>query len=66
MNLSPKAKDACNIIADLYVPEQRIILEKLVLEGTFGRLYLGRIHRKANKRKARPERWEKALVKSVS
>ncbi|TGZ61724.1 hypothetical protein CRM22_007847 [Opisthorchis felineus] len=66
MNLSPKAKDACNIIADLYVPQQRIILEKLVLEGTFGRLYMGRIRRKANKRKARPERWEKALVKSVS
>ncbi|KAF7257505.1 hypothetical protein EG68_04676 [Paragonimus skrjabini miyazakii] len=64
--ISPRAKDLCNIMADLFLPSQNIVLKKIVLEGTFGLLYEAKLRILPDRKRIQNEQWKSVFVKTVS
>ncbi|CAH8559650.1 unnamed protein product [Dicrocoelium dendriticum] len=64
--VSPKAHDPSNIFADLRIPPQRIILKRLVMKGTFGRLYEAKLRVRTRRNSRQFVRWKTVFVKTVS
>nr|CAH8838851.1 unnamed protein product [Trichobilharzia regenti] len=66
LSVCSKARDPTNILADLHIPSHKIILDDVILRGTFSRLYEGKMLVTIRRHGVLTNKWKKVLVKTLT
>ncbi|CAH8502086.1 unnamed protein product, partial [Heterobilharzia americana] len=65
-SLCPKARDPINILADLYTPSHKVILDEIILQGTFSSLHQAKLLVTLRRNGVFSNKWKKVLVKTLT
>ncbi|KAH8859444.1 Tyrosine-protein kinase Dnt [Schistosoma japonicum] len=66
ISVCPKARDPTNILADMHVPLHKIILNSVILQGTFSQLYEGKLLISFRRHGIYTSKWKQVLIKTLT
>ncbi|KAK4469140.1 hypothetical protein MN116_006723 [Schistosoma mekongi] len=66
ISVCPKARDPTNILADMHVPLHKIILNSVILQGTFSQLYEGKLLISFQRHGIYTSKWKQVLIKTLT